>query len=124
MNEKQKINWYDIKLRFIAQYWGQNVGEYVGRNDATINMNTINQIKSLFLKPLSKITKDDLEFIYQNEKINTPIDGKDIFLTDKLANFAESDVYLTDYLRSQGYALPFMECSIDDMISFGWIKLI
>lgn len=28
-----------------------------------------------------------------------------------------------DYLRSQGYALPWMGLSIDDLIKYGWVKL-
>jgi len=29
-----------------------------------------------------------------------------------------------DYLRSKGYALPFMEYSVEDLISFGWVRLL
>lgn len=28
-----------------------------------------------------------------------------------------------DYLRSKGYALPWMNLSVEDMIGYGWIKL-
>lgn len=29
----------------------------------------------------------------------------------------------TDFLRSKGYALPYMDLSINDLIEYGWIKL-
>lgn len=29
----------------------------------------------------------------------------------------------TDYLRSKGYALPWMDLSVEDLIEYGWIKL-
>jgi len=29
-----------------------------------------------------------------------------------------------DYLRSKGYAVPFMEYSVEDLISFGWVQLL
>lgn len=32
--------------------------------------------------------------------------------------------YYNDYLRSKGYAVPFMEYSVEDLISFGWVRLI
>lgn len=31
--------------------------------------------------------------------------------------------YMIDYLRSKGYALPFMDISVKEQIEFGWIKL-
>jgi hypothetical protein len=29
-----------------------------------------------------------------------------------------------DYLRSRGYALPYLNFSVKDLVSFGWVKLI
>jgi len=76
----------------------------------------------LKLKPLSQITDEDLKFIYSDKKINVEID-EDVYLSKKLANFVESDIYLTDYLRSKGYAVPFMEYSVEDLVSLGWVRL-
>jgi hypothetical protein len=28
-----------------------------------------------------------------------------------------------DYLRSKGYALPWMDLSVEDLVEYGWIKL-
>lgn len=30
---------------------------------------------------------------------------------------------VADYLRSKGYALPYMGISVEDQIKYGWIKL-
>ena len=29
----------------------------------------------------------------------------------------------TDYLRSKGYALPYMDLSVEDLVEYGWVKL-
>ena len=29
----------------------------------------------------------------------------------------------TDFLRSKGYALPYMDLSVEDLIDYGWVKL-
>lgn len=34
-----------------------------------------------------------------------------------------ADVSAYDYLRSKGYALPFHDLSVEDLINYGWIKL-
>ena len=31
--------------------------------------------------------------------------------------------YEVDYLRNKGYALPWMNLSVQDMVDYGWIKL-
>ena len=92
-----------------------------------------NPIPYLLLTPLSKITnsdaikiaeifgmKEDLEFI-----------GK-ILCTcffDNSDSESETVIYNSnakaiDYLRSEGYAVPFMDYSIIDLIEFGWIRLL
>jgi len=120
-----------VKSRFYAQYWGQNVGEYVGRNDATINMNTINQLKSLFLKPLSKATREEVfdtyckmwEFNENLIETDTKI-AIDWFQNYGKPHYVKFNQEQTDFLRSKGYAIPFMEYSVDDLISFGWVQLL
>jgi len=34
-----------------------------------------------------------------------------------------ADVSAYDYLRSKGYALPFHDLSVEDLINYGWIRL-
>jgi len=115
-----------VKSRFFAQYWGTKT-LYIGGVGLVELGNGGWNLKHpdffLQLKPLSQITDEDLKFIYSDKKINVDID-EDVYLSKKLANFVESDIYLTDYLRSKGYALPFMEYSVDDIVSFGWVQLL
>lgn len=118
----------DVKCRFFAQYWGQL---YEFKNTKTkwrVNEGAFPLEKEgnerLILTDLKNITDEDLEFIYQNNKINTGVDDDEIYPSKKLANFCESDIYLADYLRSKGYALPFMEYSVKDLVSFDWIRLV
>jgi hypothetical protein len=35
-----------------------------------------------------------------------------------------SNAKAVDYLRSKGYAVPFMDFSISDLISFDWVRLV
>ena len=62
-------------------------------------------------------------------------DGKtlmvDIDLDGYVFEYDEVDEYKrpsrsligTDYLRSKGYALPYMDLSVEDLVNFGWVKL-
>ena len=70
------------------------------------------------LKPLSSISDEDAEFIdLQSEDYNEDgwFDGEGIFYY-----WASFDV---DYLRSKGYALPWMGLSVEEMVQADWIKL-
>lgn len=52
--------------------------------------------------------------------INSIIKGTDIpFFYVKKEKFG----HMIDYLRSRGYALPYMGASVGTMIEWGWIKL-
>ena len=123
----------DVKSRFFAQYWGQKVGlqcEGGGKGFTyTITEGTLNDIEirndKLLLSSLSKITDEDAEHIMQLEAF---IDG---FLSDDFLEFLIdlkkghcNKFEVVDYLRSKGYAIPFMEYSIEDLISFGWVQLL
>jgi len=78
----------------------------------------------LQLKPLSKISDEDAEHIMQLEAF---IDG---FLSDDFLNFLIdlkkghcNKFEVVDFLRSKGYAVPFLEYSVEDLIFFGWVRL-
>lgn len=123
----------DVKCRFWGQYLEQIVAkETIYPNSPTINTTTVLLINELLnyhleLKPLSKLTDEDakelLPFVsfqfssrYTDEKIKEEI-RKSVLDTEMMP------LDLTDYLRSKGYALPFMEYSVEDLISFGWVRL-
>lgn len=92
----------------------------------------------LELTPLSQITKEDaidvfdLLFSYSETHKNKPKDfkiefGKDwasIIFNDAYGHFFPKDyVQMIDFLRSKGYALPWMGISVETLTEWGWIKL-
>ena len=122
-----------VKSRFFAQYWGQKVMKknieglenFYSEPDGFIHSMTKDSHLFLELKPLSKITDEDAEHIMQLEAF---IDG---FLSDDFLEFLIdlkkghcNKFEVVDFLRSKGYALPFMEYSVEDLISFGWVQLL
>lgn len=42
---------------------------------------------------------------------------------DNRINFSTMKYPAYQYIRSKGYALPWMGLSVDDLISYGWVKL-
>lgn len=102
--------------------------------------NTNSENWALLLTPLSAITDEHLlgliNSVYPKHKI------RDVFMIGDEINFQilstpsndwlERKLILAgnnliaivcDYLRSKGYALPFMGISVETMIEKGWIKL-
>lgn len=113
----------------------------------------INGLSDYFLelKSLSNYTKEDsieveriwrasdarVEAYFKNSYPNTVYDDRELvgrslikyWLEECKLNFQNridnrTIQHITDYLRSKGYALPFMEYSVEDLVSFGWVKLL
>lgn len=142
--ENEALNKTDVKCRFFAQYWGQL---YEFKNTKTkwrVNEGAFPLEKEgnerLILTDLKNISKDDLFFICRNKKTNiTDIElleieeNKGIQFLNIKTHFSNgwSKFYLPienleniDYLRSKGYALSFMEYSVEDLISFDWVRIV
>lgn len=119
------------KARFFAQYFGQRVHQFVDdlkymsedrsstRKEYTrpfvdeVFMDAISDKREgiLLLKPLSSISDEDKAEL--NKFRNwLPEHGTKVFYMDE-----------ADYLRSKGYALPYMQYSVEDLVNMGWIKL-
>lgn len=106
----------------------------------------------LELKPLSSITDEDaievvkLKMFHDNVDINDIIDIKIAKSSDKKGYFlslegivqhkrwndfvervflGEEKIYsfYIDFLRSKGYALPYMGLIVEKLIEYGWVKL-
>ena len=56
--------------------------------------------------------------------VNIDLDGY-VFEYDEIDGYKKPSRSLigTDYLRSKGYALPYMDLSVEDLIDYGWVKL-
>ena len=127
-------NTLENKTKFFAQYWGQdllcrvifgkNKNEIIMHNTPCSNLKLGEIIDSyLELKPLSQISDEDAikiskEFHIFKSDIRNSV--KELFQEfDVLGLSMETG----DYLRSKGYALPWMDLSVEDLIEYGWIKL-
>ena len=112
----------DVKSRFFAQYWGQL---YEFKNTKTkwrVNEGCFplenGDNERLILTDLKNITDEDCLFV-----------GK--CLAKMKGDYSEEETFIynqnakaVDYLRSKGYALPFMEYSVDDLVKFDWVRLV
>lgn len=106
----------DQKAKFFAQYWGQKVMcSEVESKPFEVNENNLHRwIPECYLEltPLSQITDEDIDVI------DMPyISIKDHLFNDIISQFE------ADYLRSKGYAVPWRDLSVDDLVKFGWVKL-
>jgi hypothetical protein len=134
-NENEALNKTDVKCRFFMNYYGQEVFAIDEKEAIRINSKTISymgQKSFLRLKSVSKITDDDCILIFNKFYPNAIrySDAEkvyDIKATIK-SNFSEDVIidndfiFYTDFMRSKGYAVPFMEYSVEDLISFGWVR--
>jgi len=114
----------DVKCRFFTMYqfshvcfegignsvWNTDVclvnGYFVNNGDR--GRIYVRDATPLVLKHISKITDDEREHCI--------IIGEGY----SYQNFQQSQI---DYLRLKGYAVPFMEYSVEDLVSFGWVRL-
>lgn len=130
-------NTLENKAKFFAQYWGQEI-----QWDNTLDFSThqrfdnidlrVREGDCLVLKPLSSITDEDLKAI---AKFYEPTAHEVKFSDDQICfDFIYGDSHASgaieynsdfaqDYLRSKGYALPWMGLSVEKLEQYGWIKL-
>jgi hypothetical protein len=120
----------ELKEKFFAQYWEQTYiykNQYGTFKGSLSDDNSIyhfkNHIKNentcLLLKDVTKVLGNDSieisKIMGANHEVTQPL---------KYLSFNHENAIKTiDYLRSKGYAIPFMEYSVDDLISFGWVRL-
>ena len=130
-----------VKCRFFAQYFGVRVFQ----NEANKPHNLPNYsyplslqknfthslYEYLELKPLSKATREELLDTYHKMwEFNEDLIESDIklaldwFGNYGTQNYVKFNQQQTDFLRSKGYAIPFMEYSVNDLVSFGWVRLL
>lgn len=126
------------KQEFFAQYFGQDVLVLYPNsctNKCYIELSYNRNIEDdyLELKDLKNITDEDAtqvaKYRYENPKMMLYAEiGKIIIFNyinqSKNKGEHELELFEIDFLRSKGYALPFRQYSVEQMIEFGWIKLI
>lgn len=129
------------KAKFFAQYWGQKIVKDKASQILFISPNINMEHDSWFLelKPLSSISDEDAEEIgklyggfYQTSEdlqdykdhvyLALIEDDEEAYNMWDHIGFQDMS-HVTDYLRSRGYALPWMGLSVEEMVDAGWIKL-
>ena len=123
-NQAEQLNETAVKCRFFAQYCGTKT-MYVGGVGLVEIGNGGWNLKHpdffLQLKSLSKITDEDAISMYRGLERN--YESANQFLEDyKSIGFLEQSE--VDFLRSKGYAVPFMGYSVDDLVKIGWVQLV
>ena len=147
--ETKKIPSIDVKCRFFAQHWGQKICEY-NFNKEKLDFVKVETLLcsfekidnwSLFLKPIINDTEykipDGWEFYkeytpkkdgYAGMKIRKQYESDDIAFNEygyKYDMILPTKINIgIDQYRAEGYAVPFMEYSVEDLVSFGWVRLV
>lgn len=141
-------NSLENKAKFFALYWGVNCisnDDFVWHGQETFET-VLSASKGdlsgwyATLKTLKDITDEDLEFIRPLVGYENSDDGIRLvkrWLTplwmdyDDVTYFALTDTkptlrvsHIIDFLRSKGYALPWMGLSIEQLIEYGWVKIL
>lgn len=101
--------------QFFALYWGQKVMYCTG--SAAMNVDPISVREAdfyLLLTPLDQIT--DEHGALASSRFTLPFNVK-----SPGTRYLPSDV--ADLLRSLGYAVPYKQYSVTDLVQMGWVKL-
>ena len=103
-------NTLENKTMFFAQYWGQHVlyfsSDFLRKID-NLTLDSVENDDYLELKPLSHITDEDA-----------------INLGYGYASHLKSNLDRNiDQLRKLGFAVNYMDLSVEDLIEYGWVKL-
>lgn len=145
-------NTLENKAKFFAQYWGQRVMAVTVNEDNTRHKIGNSHMGKyhvecchLELNPLSSITDEDLfylplDYSYPETKILSV--GEIVFSEKSKSLLIELSIkYIIngnkcgsiyyqelkqpqiDYLRMRGYAVPWIELTIEELINYGWIKV-
>lgn len=125
-----KINDTEMKARFFAQYFFQKVlctkketFNPVYLTAADLEFRVLNDFETdyLLLKPLSLISDEDASAItiysdYSKGRFN----DYGFYNPTGFQFYSQNTV---DFIRLKGYALPFMQYSVEQLVEMNWIKL-
>ena len=143
-------NTLENKARFFAQYFGQHVlyfsSDFLRKID-NLTLDSVENDDYLELKPLSQISDEDviqgITYLYNitREALGEILEIKHYYTFSSITtieigcNFKTSrsihhwsgtkkiGSFEADYFRSKGYALHYMDLSVEDLVEYGWVKL-
>ena len=122
----------EIKAMFFAQYWNQNYqyenrfGKFKGTMSDSNNLYHFNDHLSnnavLLLKPIHKLSDED----YAQIPVYNRIPKKDFIasINNPEDEFTTNENNYLDHFRKLGYLTDWLDYSKQDLIDFGWVKLI
>lgn len=140
-------NTSENKAKFFALYYGQEVAK-ITKGTYTHTLGSVHVVDSMVmrslgvttvlkyrytleLKPISMISNEDAmavigESLYRHFQIDENdsrfgMSASQMFFEDE-ATFLHQPKTV-DYLRSKGYALPWMGISLEELVKYGWVKL-
>lgn len=134
-------NTIENKARFFAQYLDQRIFFINGWNRCAMINDAYKLLKEEFkylkksyleLTPLSQITdKHAIEIAKMFGGTKLSIKGNfiqvirvdDLVITYWITDSNNLPIKLIDYLRYYGYAIPYLDLTIEDLLEYGWIKL-
>lgn len=135
-------NKVENKAKFFAQYWGQKVmrraNEFLLHNTYEVNGGNLDRNASilvLLLKPLSAISDEHaievaniFDLDEDKRKATDLAEWIEALFTETAGYYIDGYtgnqlLEAIDYLRSKGYALPYLGLSVEQQIEYGWIRL-
>jgi len=137
---KIEISNYDAQKKFNALYWGQPVGETwvaIGYKDTKVcqaqdgfrlrlkSVNDISDEDAIEIAKMYSLNINKNEYsVYKNDFGKTFVSWGETYLEKLLIDDVLTKSESVDYLRSKGYALPYLGLSVQDLINAGWVKLV
>ncbi len=123
-----------VKSRFFAQYWGTKTLYVGGVGKVEVGNGGWNlKHPDLFLqlKSISNLSDEDAIELNDLMKWYEEIEVDRIIVLDVLDDLTTNNksypfnetLLVYDFLRLKGYAVPFMQYSVDDLVSLGWVQL-
>lgn len=127
-------NTLENKAKFFTQYFGQKVRVWKKDLQTLLNISyaslSIEAVEDSYLelKPLSQISDEDAIWLANWGYGCYNISDEEKILRVKKDKYKYykgcfTNVYVVDYFRSKGYALPWNGITVEEQIKFGWIKL-
>lgn len=134
-NQTTQLPQTAVKCRFFAQYYDLEIAKHNTKKYFVKHiLDKVGDYYFIELKNINKITKDDIVFCVNLMGKAINLEEAEDFKDSFIEAFLNKEFYGTfypyrvceiiDYLRSKGYAIPFMEYSVEDLVSFGWVRLV
>lgn len=123
-------NTLENKSKFFGQYANQRICRYTDWMESGYHIPRTPDVQNnqhLELTPLSDITDEDALWVGRDANEFNYSYSDDLKYSLELIARMETNPHLinfkqSDYLRSKGYALPYMGLSVEELIEFGWVK--